>query len=76
MAQLVKRRTLDFGSGHDLRVLRLTPELGSVLHMKPSWDSLSPLPSTLPLPSTASPHLLTPSFSLSLSLKKETKKRQ
>ena len=31
MAQLVKHMTLDFSSGHDFRVMRLSPELGSVL---------------------------------------------
>ena len=31
MAQLVKCLTLDLGLGHDLRVLRLSPMLSSVL---------------------------------------------
>ena len=31
MAQSVKHLTLDFGSGHDLRVVKLSPELGSAL---------------------------------------------
>ena len=31
MAQLVKRPTLDFNSGHDLTVMRSSPALGSVL---------------------------------------------
>ena len=30
MAQLRKRPTLDFGSDHDLRILRLSPASGSV----------------------------------------------
>ena len=30
-AQLVKHPTLDFGSGYDLRVLGLSPVVGSVL---------------------------------------------
>ena len=34
VAQLVK--PLDFGSGHDLRVVRLSPTLGSVLGMEPA----------------------------------------
>ena len=34
MAQLVKRPTLDFGSGHDLMV-------GDAGSMDPAWDSLS-----------------------------------
>lgn len=32
----VKRPTLDFSSDHDLRVVRLSPILGSTLGMKPS----------------------------------------
>ena len=55
VAQLVKRLDLDFGSGHDLRVVRLSPMLGSTLDGEPP----SPLP--LPLPS--------PAHALSLSLK-------
>ena len=31
MDQLVKHPTLDFGSGHDLKVVRSRPMLGSVL---------------------------------------------
>ena len=31
MAQLVRHPTLDFGSGHDLRVMRLSPVWGSSL---------------------------------------------
>lgn len=42
VAQLVKHPTLDFGSGHDLRVLRLSPVSGSALNGEPGWDSLSP----------------------------------
>ena len=34
MAQLVKRPTLDFGSGHGLRVVSWSPELGLVLGME------------------------------------------
>ena len=34
VAQLVKYQTLDFGSGHDLRVLRLSPEWGSTVGME------------------------------------------
>ena len=47
--QSVKHPTLDFGSGHDFRVVRLSPMLGSVLGMEPALDSLSPGPCT-PLP--------------------------
>ena len=49
MAQSVKHPTLDFGSGHDLRAVRLRPEWGSVLSRESAWDSLS-LPLPLPLP--------------------------
>ena len=46
MAQLVKRPRLDFGSGHDLTILRLSPELGST-----AQDSFSSsLSLALPLP--------------------------
>ena len=31
MTQLVKQPTLDFGSGHDLGILELSPKLGSRL---------------------------------------------
>ena len=51
VAQLVKCPTLDFGSGHDLRVMELSHELGSALSMESAWDSLSPftpLPTSLP----------------------------
>jgi len=48
VAQLVKHPTLDFSSGHDLRVIRSNPALGSVLSVEPAWDSLS-LPLPLPL---------------------------
>ena len=44
MAQSVERPALDFGSGHDLRVVRSSPTLGSVLSTEPAWDSLSILP--------------------------------
>ena len=40
MAQSVKYPTLDFGSGHDLRVVRLSPKLGSVLGVEPALASL------------------------------------
>ena len=42
MAQSFKHLILDFGSGHDLRVVRLSPASGSVLGVEPAWDSLSP----------------------------------
>ena len=36
VAQSVKHVTLDLGSGHDLRVMRSSPTLGSVLNMEPA----------------------------------------
>ena len=42
MAQLVKRLTLDFGSGHDLRVVGWSCVSGSVLTLASAGDSLSP----------------------------------
>ena len=42
MAQLVECLTLDFGSGHDPRVMGSSPTLGSVLSVEPASDSLSP----------------------------------
>ena len=45
----VKCPTLNFSSGHDLRVLELSPTLGSMLGVEPAWDSLSPSPPVLPL---------------------------
>ena len=50
MAQLVKRPTVDFGSGHDLTVCEFKPHIGLCADsMKPAWDSLSPSLSALPL---------------------------
>lgn len=58
VAQLVKFPTLDFGSGHDLKVLRSSPVSGSALGGESARDSLSPSPSDpLSVPS--------PAFSLS-----------
>ena len=42
MAQSIKCPTLDLGSGHDLRAVRLSLVSGSALGMEPAWDSLSP----------------------------------
>ena len=39
VAQLVKRLTLDFGSGHDLAVHEIEPLVE--LSPEPAWDSLS-----------------------------------
>ena len=36
VAQSVKYMTLDFGSGHDLRVMRSSPASGSMLSVEPS----------------------------------------
>ena len=66
MAHLVKGLTVDFGSGHDLMVVRLSPVLGSVLGVEPASDSLSPS-SSVPTPLVFSPHV---SLSLSLSQNK------
>ena len=41
VAQSVERQTLDFGSGHDPRVVGSSPMLGSSLNMDPAWDSPS-----------------------------------
>ena len=47
VAQSVECLILDFGSGHDPRIVGSSPDLGSVLSMEPTWDSLflsAPLP--------------------------------
>ena len=41
MAQSLKHLTLDFGSGHDLKVLELSPTLGSALSGESALGSLS-----------------------------------
>ena len=46
VTHLVEHPTLGFGSGHDLRVVRLRPVSGSTFSKDSAWDSL-PLP--LPL---------------------------
>ena len=48
-----KHLTLDFGSGHYLMVLRLSPRPGSTMSMEPAWDFLS-LPVPLPCSCTLS----------------------
>ena len=45
MAQSVEHWTLDFGSGHDLRVMGSSPVSGTVLSVASAWGSVS-----LPLP--------------------------
>ena len=43
MTQVVKRPTLDFGSGHDLTVCELEPRIGLCPHCsEPALDPLSP----------------------------------
>ena len=64
VAQLVECPTLDFGSGHDLRVMRSNPMSGCTLGMESAWGSLSSSPSAPP------PTLRTSLHSLSVSLKK------
>ena len=44
MAQLTKRPTPDFGSDHDLRVVRLSPTSGSAFGVEAARDSPHPLP--------------------------------
>ena len=41
VVQSVKHLTLGFSSGRDLRVVRSSPESGSVLSAESAWDSLS-----------------------------------
>ena len=58
-AQLVKRLTLDFGSGHDLTVRETEPHIGlCVDSAEPAWDALY-LPLSLPLPCSPSLSLST-----------------
>ena len=59
--QSAKCPTLDFSSGHDLRVLASSLESGSVLGMENAWSSLSPSLSTPPL--IAHTHVLSCSVS-------------
>ena len=50
MAQSIKHLTLDFGSGHDLKVMRSSPMSGSALGGGGPLENLSfplPLPLTL-----------------------------
>ena len=41
-SQSAKHPTLDFGLGHDLRIVGLSPVMDSVLSAESAWDSLSP----------------------------------
>ena len=41
MAQSLERRTLNFGSGRDPRVMGSGPVLGVTLNVEAPWDSLS-----------------------------------
>ena len=74
VAHSVECPTLDFGSGHGLRVIGSSPVLGSAFDMEPAWDSLSPS-FPLPLPLLWS-HSCSLFLSLSLSQKKKKKKRK
>ena len=47
VAQSLEHLTLDFGSGHDLRVVRWSPMSGSVLCEEPASESLSVPPHLL-----------------------------
>ena len=70
VAQLVERPTLDFGSGHDLKVCEISeikPELGSVL----TGQNLLGILSLLSL--CPSPPILSPS--LSVKINKQTLKQ-
>ena len=50
MAQLVRRLTFGFSSGHDLMVCEFEPHVGlQADSMEPAWDSFSPSLSTPPL---------------------------
>lgn len=44
----VKCPTLGFGSIHDLRIVKLSPILGSMIRGESVWDSVSPFPSPTP----------------------------
>ena len=49
MAQSVERPSLDFGSGHDLKVREFKAHTGLCADsMEPAWDSLSPSLHSLP----------------------------
>ena len=50
VAQSVKRRTLDFGSGHDLRAMRSSPVFGSALGIGHAKILSLPLPLSAPAP--------------------------
>ena len=65
MAQSVKHPTLDFGSGHDLRVLRLSPAQAPHSAVSLVEDSLSFSPSA---PPPTHVHVYAFSVSLSFSL--------
>lgn len=41
MGQLVECQTLDLNSGHNLRIVKSSPTLGSTLDLEPAKDSLS-----------------------------------
>ena len=62
MAEPVKRPTLGFSSGHDLKVHEFELHIGLCADSaEPAWDSLAP--------SVSTPPMLTHTLSLSLSQK-------
>ena len=46
-ARSIEHPALDFGSGHDLRVMTLSAKLDSTLSVELAWDSLPLCPSSL-----------------------------
>ena len=56
MSQLVQHPTLDFGSGHNLRVVRLSPTLGWMWSLFKMFSL--PLPLHLPCPLMPHMHML------------------
>ena len=56
---MVRRPSLDFGSGHDLKVCVFEPRLGLCADsVEPAWDFLSPSPSASPPLACAHVHTL------------------
>lgn len=66
MAQSIKHPTLDFRSGRAVRVVKLSPALGSTLSEESVKESL-PVPVPLPLPLTPT-CASTPTLSCALTL--------
>ena len=70
MAQSVKRPTLDFSSGHDLRFVSSSPALDSMLKVQSLLGILSLSLSLCPSPTQSHPLCLCLSLSLSLKINK------